>query len=212
MLLDVGPHGVEDLVLLVHGVQVGDVTRVEDVVDVLQEGLILDLGEGGVDQGDRAEPLCWPLGSMLSLGLHNWLHFAYDAADARPGDLTSKTLGYGGGAQFIQGRRPQPPAQTGPRPSQVAGALLPSLAASCGGPGAGVGLGPNTSHQPGFSAVLFVLWLHSKETSSLGAPERAAPRRGTLAPQHLGHRSLRQEATSQQVGCHDTGALFSLGA
>lgn len=53
LLLDIGPHGVDNLVLLVRVVEVGNVTRVQDIVDVLQEGLILDLGRDG---GGRAEP------------------------------------------------------------------------------------------------------------------------------------------------------------
>lgn len=36
-------HGVQDALLLVRGVQVGNVTRVQDVVDVLQEGLAFNL-------------------------------------------------------------------------------------------------------------------------------------------------------------------------
>jgi hypothetical protein len=43
LLLDVGPHGIDNLVLLFSIVEVGNVTRVQDIVDVLQEGLILDL-------------------------------------------------------------------------------------------------------------------------------------------------------------------------
>lgn len=36
-------HGVQDALLLVGGVQVGNVPRVQDVVDVLQEGLAFNL-------------------------------------------------------------------------------------------------------------------------------------------------------------------------
>lgn len=46
-LLDVGPHGVDNLVLLIQIVEVGDVTRAQDIVNVLQEGLVLDLGRWG---------------------------------------------------------------------------------------------------------------------------------------------------------------------
>ena len=42
-VLDDGLHGGVDLVELVDGVEVGHVTRVEDVVDVLEERLGLDL-------------------------------------------------------------------------------------------------------------------------------------------------------------------------
>lgn len=60
LLLDVRPHGVDDLVLLIHVVEVGNVTRVQDIVNVLQEGLILDLGESGVKEMNLDDgPGCW---------------------------------------------------------------------------------------------------------------------------------------------------------
>lgn len=37
LLLDVRPHGVHDLVLLIHVVEVGNVARVQNIVNVLQE-------------------------------------------------------------------------------------------------------------------------------------------------------------------------------
>lgn len=53
LFLERGPHGVDNLVLLVQGIEVGNVTRVQDVVDVLQEGLVLDLRR---DRGGGTEP------------------------------------------------------------------------------------------------------------------------------------------------------------
>jgi hypothetical protein len=38
-------HGGEDLFLIIKAVQVGNVTRVQDVVDIFQEGFALDLNE-----------------------------------------------------------------------------------------------------------------------------------------------------------------------
>lgn len=72
LLLDVWPHGGDDLVLLIHVVEVGNVARVQDVVNVLQEGLILDLGESRVEELNLDDgPGVWGSTTLVSLDLSN---------------------------------------------------------------------------------------------------------------------------------------------